>query len=141
MIDLEELLQKIEDGTSDLCCPENHDITLESAVFEHSGDPTAAARELFVWSIYSHNNTNKGGNLFTYTSLLHYVGTTDIYNTCIWLHGIMCVCGYIRGFVGNHCDAVSGVSFPPIPAHDRTRVKTLLYILVATIYYNICITA
>ena len=47
--DHEELLQKLEDGTSEFCCFENtHDFLTGSVLFEENEDPVVAARHIFV---------------------------------------------------------------------------------------------
>ena len=48
--DHEELLQRVEDGTSEFCCFESHDIVTESVVFDHTENPAVVARQIFVWN-------------------------------------------------------------------------------------------
>ena len=38
----------MRENNTKLCCFDNHDIDIESAVFENNGDPVAAARKIFV---------------------------------------------------------------------------------------------
>jgi hypothetical protein len=46
--DLDQLRQDLRDGTSEICCFDNHDIVTDNAVFEDNGDPVVAARQIFV---------------------------------------------------------------------------------------------
>ena len=40
---LEELKQNLRDGKTEVCCFDNHDIEMDSDIFEENGDPIAAA--------------------------------------------------------------------------------------------------
>ena len=46
--DFHELLEKLNDGTSEFCCFENHDILTENVVFDRSSDVIIAAKHIFV---------------------------------------------------------------------------------------------
>ena len=51
--DHEELLRKLDKGTSEHCCFDQEDIVTESVVFGSDDDPAAVARRIFVCS-YTH---------------------------------------------------------------------------------------
>ena len=42
----------MRENNTKICCFDNHDIDIESAVFEENGDPVAAARKIFVRKNY-----------------------------------------------------------------------------------------
>ena len=46
--DLQQLLENLQTGMSDLCCFNNYDITTEYVDFETNEDPAAAAQNIFV---------------------------------------------------------------------------------------------
>ena len=46
--DVEDLLKNLQDGTSDECCFDNHNITTGSVLFETVGDAVSIAQPFFV---------------------------------------------------------------------------------------------
>ena len=61
--DVEDLLRKLQDGTSDECCFDNHNITTGSLVFEIEGDTVATVQPFFVslpyiYAVYECNEYN-----------------------------------------------------------------------------------
>ena len=48
IIDFEELQQRLRDGTSELCCFDNHNVMVENAVFQNSQNAASVAGQLFV---------------------------------------------------------------------------------------------
>ena len=50
--DVEDLLGNLQDGTSDECCFDNHNITTGSFVFEIEGDTVATVQPFFVSQVY-----------------------------------------------------------------------------------------
>ena len=50
--DVEDLLRNLQDGTSDECCFDNHNITMGSLVFETVGDTVAMVQPFFVSQLY-----------------------------------------------------------------------------------------
>ena len=41
--DFEELKQNLVDGKTEVCCFDNHNIEMDSSIFEDNGDPVTAA--------------------------------------------------------------------------------------------------
>ena len=52
---LDELMQNLGENDTKVCCFENHDIAMDSVVFEDNGDPVAAARKIFVSNYQLYN--------------------------------------------------------------------------------------
>ena len=48
MSDFHELLMKLNDGTSQFCCFENHKILTENVVFDGNSDVANATKYIFV---------------------------------------------------------------------------------------------
>ena len=42
------LLKSLQENTSQECCFNNHNITVENVVFDTEGDPVAVSRHLYV---------------------------------------------------------------------------------------------
>ena len=55
--DVEDLLRHLQEGTSDECCFDNHNITTGSLVFETQGDTVAMAEPFFVRQLSDYRHT------------------------------------------------------------------------------------
>ena len=54
--DVENILKNFQDGTSDECCFDNHNVTTGSLLFESQGDTVAMAQPFFVSQLYSYKD-------------------------------------------------------------------------------------